>query len=194
MEKPLSCQQRVDLSWWRRRSCRLWTAPASACLGATSSPSCLVWDSASPLGSDATWALPSLVWSTITPSTKAIRKCLWWVALKGTSGVCLSHWDLKCCRLFYEGECKTQTFFPPGGTVYLGPRDGGNDPRLLLLGIHRHTDPRWLYMSKICCQQVNVHTENCVQNCQLGDLNWFHLVDVSRIGPSLKKQIKSSYW
>lgn len=36
----------------------------------------------------------------------------------------------------------------------MGSGDSGDDPWLLLLGLHRHPDPWWLYMSKICSQQV----------------------------------------
>ncbi|KAM6032508.1 vesicular glutamate transporter 1 isoform 2-T2 [Theristicus caerulescens] len=37
--------------------------------------------------------------------------------------------------------------------VQLGPRDGGDDPRLLLLGVHRHPDPRGLHRPEVRGQQ-----------------------------------------
>lgn len=79
MEKPLNCPQRDVQSWWRRKSCRWWTAPASGCPGGTSSLSCLAWDSVSHSASDATSVWPLLAWSMTTLSTKATRKFLWWV-------------------------------------------------------------------------------------------------------------------
>lgn len=72
----------------------------------------------------------------------------------------LSEAGVPLCFLVRCDVCHgKQRWFPaisPGGSVHMGPGNSGDDPRLLLLGLHRHADPWWLYMSKICSQQVNV--------------------------------------
>lgn len=79
MARLSSCRRRDVPSWWRRRSCPSWIAPALGCRAATSLPSCPAWASASLSASGAIWAWPLWAWSTTTPSTKATRKCWWWV-------------------------------------------------------------------------------------------------------------------
>ena len=44
---------------------------------------------------------------------------------------------------------------PLESPVFMGPRDCGHDPRLILLGLYCHTNPRRIYLSEICCQQVS---------------------------------------
>lgn len=76
MARPSSCQQRDARRRCRRKSCPWWTARASACRGATSSPSSLALASASLLVFGVTWAWPSSAWSTATPPTETTKR--WW--------------------------------------------------------------------------------------------------------------------
>lgn len=77
MARPSSSQQRDDQRRCRRKSCPWWTARASACRGATSSPSSLALASASLLVFGVTWAWPSSAWSTAIPPTETTKR-LWW--------------------------------------------------------------------------------------------------------------------
>lgn len=74
MARPSSSLRRDGRSWWKRRRCQLWTARASVCRGATSSPFYLALASASLSVSDVTWAWPSSAWSTATPSSETTNR------------------------------------------------------------------------------------------------------------------------
>lgn len=74
MVRPSSSRRKDGQSWWRRKSCPLWTVHASACRGVTSLPSSLALASASLLVSDVTWEWPLSAWSTATPSSETTRR------------------------------------------------------------------------------------------------------------------------
>lgn len=49
-------------------------------------------------------------------------------------------------------------------SVRLGSGNGGNDPRLFLLGIHCNANPRRLHLSKICSKQVGFQTLHLIRD------------------------------
>lgn len=51
-----------------------------------------------------------------------------------------------------------------GSPVWLGSRNGGNDPRLFLLGIHCNSNPRRVHLSKICSKQVCLHARLLIRD------------------------------
>lgn len=57
----------------------------------------------------------------------------------------------------FPGSSSNLTFpvhVPTESSVRLGSRNGGYDPRLLLLGIHSDPNPGRIHLSKVCSKQV----------------------------------------